>query len=120
LARGSNGSEPLIPVDEIARRSNQYEQRIISYLEYSNKKLETYWDGTPATSPANATWVLERMADDDARQAVEDQARGEALLRQLEEEQAAANRRAAERNRRRVLPGGVEASKPSDEREWAE
>jgi hypothetical protein len=115
----SNGNEPLVPIGEVEFRSGHSEQRALAFLEHANKRIHSWWDGSPCVSWKDAAWVVHEMNEADERQRREDIARGEALARQLEAERAEAQRRAAERQRRPRLIGGVVTSKPRDAQDWA-
>jgi hypothetical protein len=55
----------FIPLDEIESRSGEPFERVMNFLTDARRKIDTYWDGTPAVSSHGAAWVCAAMADAD-------------------------------------------------------
>ena len=60
-----DGKNMLIPVDEIESRSGEPFDRVMNFLTDHRRKIDTYWDGTPAISWQDAAWVVAAMAEAD-------------------------------------------------------
>jgi hypothetical protein len=114
MARNSNSSEVLVPVESVVAVTGYPLQWVWSRLD--EREIETDWDGSPAVR-----WSVAKKLADDCRAAKEENDRLNVKMReeqaaQIERERAELQREAAEQaaaNPRRVLRG-VEVSVPGD------